>query len=84
MLKWCDVNTDPSQGGWVLDIRDTNNNVIIGGIPLVTGADLLAQYGYKNIGGGGQLFVQSDSNPDQVPTYTNLGQTSHLYWYPNP
>jgi hypothetical protein len=76
-LLWRD---DPEQG-WVLDIADSQDNPIVSGIPLVTGADLLAQYEYLNF--GGQLIVQSDSDPLSVPTFTNLGQTSHLYWAPN-
>lgn len=72
---------DVDQGGWVLDIADINDVPMVGGIPLVTGADLLAQYGYLDI--GGQLFVQSDADPDSVPTFENLGSTSHLYWLPN-
>jgi len=35
-------NTD--MGGWVLDIGDSNNSPILQGVPLVTGANLLAQY----------------------------------------
>jgi hypothetical protein len=72
---------DTDQGGWTLDIADTSDNPIVSGIPFVTGADLLAQYGYLNF--GGQLIVQSDSDPLSVPSFTNLGQTSHLYWAPN-
>lgn len=68
-------------GGWFMDILDVNDNPIVRGIPLVTGADLLAQYGYLKF--GGQLFIQSDSDPDAVPSFTNLGITSHLYWHPN-
>ena len=63
---------------WVLDINDTNNAPVIGGIPLVTGADLLEQYGYLVF--GGQLIVQTDNNPDVLPTLDNLGSTSHLFF----
>ena len=73
---------DADQGGWFMDMADSGSNPILNGIPLITGADLLKQYGY--LGFGGKLFVQSDANPDDVPTYTDLGSTSHLYWYPNP
>lgn len=68
---------DGEFGGWFLDINDQNNNPIINGIPLVTGVDLLAQYEY--LGLGFQLWVQTDNDPAAVPTYTNLGVTSHLY-----
>ena len=64
--------------GWFLDIADSLSNAVVSGIPLVTGLDLLAQYKYLGI--GGQLWVMSDGTPANVPTYTNLGTTSHLYF----
>jgi hypothetical protein len=65
-------------GAGYLDIADANGNPIVQGIPLVTGADLLAQYEYLGIGGA--LFVQTDYDLNAVPTFENLGQTAHLYW----
>lgn len=75
-VRWC----DPAQS-WTLDIMDSNNDPIVRGIPLVTGADLLEQYGYLNI--GGQLIVQTDNNTDEVPSFTSLGTTGHLYFLPS-
>lgn len=72
---------DTDEGGWVLDILDSQDAPILTGLPLVIGADLLHQYGY--LGFEGQLIVQSDTNPGEVPSFTNLGVTSHLYWVPN-
>lgn len=73
---------DPGgEGGWVLDIGDSLNNPILRGIPLVTGADLLAQYEY--LGFGGQLIVATSSNPGDVPLFTNLGSDANLYWIPD-
>lgn len=69
-LQW----RDPA--GWFLDIVDSSGNPIASGIPLVTGANLLGQYGYLNF--GFELWVQTDA-ADAPPTYTNLGSTSHLY-----
>lgn len=63
---------------WVLDISDSADAPIVQGIPLVTGAYLLEQYGYLGI--IGQLFVQTDNNPNQVPTFSSLGAESHLYY----
>ncbi len=63
---------------WFLDIADANGNPILQGRPLVTGADLLAQYEY--LGMGGALFVQTDYDLNAPPTFENLGQTAHLYW----
>jgi hypothetical protein len=78
------VYRDATEGGWSLDIDDGYGNPILCGVPLVTGADLLAQYAYLGI--GGQLWVRSDGEPDAVPTFANLGQVpgGHLYWIPNP
>lgn len=67
-----------TDGGWVLDIADANGTPIVQGIPLVTGADLLAQY--KHLGFTGALVCQTTSNPDAVPTFTNLGDDGQLYW----
>lgn len=63
---------------WVLDIADQNDVPIVQGIPLVTGIDLLGQYEY--LGFGGQMICLTDTNPDLVPTYQNLGDSSHLYF----
>ena len=65
-------------GGWFIDINDVAGNPILTGLPMVTGADLLAQYQYLSF--GGSLYVQTPSNPDAVPTFDNLGIDSFLYW----
>ncbi len=54
---------------WVLDISDDGDNPLIMGVPLVTGADLLAQYS-PYIGPPGVLAVIDDSAPiDEVPPW---------------
>jgi hypothetical protein len=50
----------------------------LSGVPIITGADLLAQYAYMNF--GGQLRAQTDGNLTAVPTYENLGNAGHLYF----
>lgn len=72
---------DEPQGGWMMDIGDENNAPILQGVPLVTGADLLAQYTY--LGFPGTLIVQTDHDVNAVPTFDNLGVNSHLYFTPN-
>lgn len=74
-LRFAFVNVD--QGGWIMDISDVNGNPLVCGIPLVTGADLLAQYAY--LGLGGPMYVISDGWPAAVPTFANLGSGSRLY-----
>jgi len=75
---------DAPMGGWTVDILNNAYAPIVCGVPLVTGTDLLAQYGYLEF--GGQLWVTSDGDPDAVPTFFNLGAIpgGHLYWIPNP
>lgn len=67
-------------GGWVLNIADASGRPIISGIKLVTGANLLAGYAY--LGFTGTLAVQTDHDTDALPTFDNLGLTSHLYFVP--
>lgn len=68
---------DAVNGGWCLDISDTQGNPIACGLPLVTGADLLAQFAYLGI--GASLYVVSDGNASDVPTFANLGTDAHVY-----
>src|SRR5580700_1111607 len=70
------------EGGWILDIGVSNNNPIVQGIPLVTGADLLAQY--SHLGFKGALWVQTTNDPDEVPTFENLGTDGLLWFVTNP
>lgn len=62
---------------WIINIADASGNPIISGIPMVTGADLLEQYAYLNLGFA--LVAQTDNAPDVVPTFADLGTTGHLY-----
>ncbi|VVD75620.1 bacteriophage protein [Pandoraea aquatica] len=64
--------------GWMLDIADANGAPILGGLPLVTGTDLLAPYAY--LGLGGRLWVQGAGHPDNTPTFDDLGVGSHVFW----
>lgn len=70
------------EGGWILDIGDSQNNPLVQGIPLVTGASLLGQYAYLGI--GGDLWCSTTSDPDAPPTFDNLGTDGNLYFVTNP
>ena len=72
-LVWRNVD----QGGWFLDIYDISGNPIVTGIPLVTGVNLLKPFGYLGFNFG--LYVRTASDPDAVPTFTNLGTDGKLY-----
>jgi predicted Zn-dependent protease with MMP-like domain len=76
-VKWND-----EASVWVLDIADSSGNGILNGIPLVTGTDLLGQFAY--LGLGGSLVAQTDSDLTSPPTFTNLGDTGHLYFVTTP
>jgi hypothetical protein len=67
-----------TEGGWILDIGDALGNPMVCGIPLVTGHNLLEQY--DSLGFPGELWVMSDGVPDAVPTFANLGSSSHVYY----
>jgi len=64
-------------GCWYLDLNDSTGALIAGGIPLVTGADLLAQYAYLNL--GFSLFVVCDADDQDYPDENDLGICSHLF-----
>jgi len=63
---------------WQIDIADNQGNWLVRGIAMVTGANLLEQYGYLNF--GGQLIAQTTNLPDDVPTFVNLGTLGNLYF----
>lgn len=71
------IYADIEEGGWLLDISDAEGAVLVAGIPLVTGADLLEQYSHLSI--GAKLYVATDGAPYLPPTYDTLGASSHLY-----
>lgn len=73
-VKW----SASAMGGWFLDIATPEDVPVISGIPLVTGANLLAQYDYLGFTGG--LAVQTDFDVYATPTFDNLGQRSHLFF----
>jgi hypothetical protein len=73
ILKW-----NVSANCWILDIYTEAGISMLTGIPLITGTDLLAQYRYLNF--GGSLICESAFDINAVPTFENLGSTSHVYF----
>ncbi|MCT4713259.1 hypothetical protein MUA04_24120 [Enterobacteriaceae bacterium H11S18] len=62
--------------GWIMDIMGSGGVPVLSGVPLVTGANLLAQY--PQLGINGTLMVVTDVGAPDDPTKTNLGTYSHL------
>lgn len=62
---------------WNLDLMDSAGTLMIGGIPLLTGSDLLAQYAHLEL--KFSLDVVCDRDGSENPTKTDLGIRSHLY-----
>lgn len=66
------------EAGWLLDLMDGAGDELVNGIPMVPGASLLEQHAYLGISGA--LAVLVDNNEPELPTKTNLGIGSHLYY----
>ncbi len=74
-VKW----NQSADAGWEFDLTDADTNTpLIFGAPLITGANCLA--GLEYLGIGGLFIVETDGNPDAVPTFENLGVNSNLYF----
>lgn len=65
-------------GHWVMDFLDERDVLLLAGVPVVSGCDLLGQY--RHLGFGGSLIAQTDGNADAPPTFENLGVTGRLYY----
>ncbi|HHG9944815.1 TPA: hypothetical protein ACPZLH_000701 [Yersinia enterocolitica] len=62
--------------GWIMDLMDSGGEVLLSGVPLVPGVDLLEQYPDLDISGA--MVVGCDNGSPEYPTKTNLGGHSHL------
>lgn len=72
-LRW-----NAESEAWNLDIAAQDRTPLLNGLLVVTGLDLLGQYAY--LGFGGMLIVQTDADPDAVPTFENLGKEGHIFF----
>lgn len=63
-------------GYWQLSVSDVNNNVLVASVPLVTGwypsANVLAQYGYLEIGNAYLLNTGNATTDSPVSNNLNL------------
>lgn len=74
-VRWFETSEslEGSEGGWLLDIAEPESAAsIVSGIPLVAGCDLLAPYGYLELGGGLEL------DSDTPPAVDSLGEAVQL------
>jgi hypothetical protein len=73
-------------GYWVMGIADSTGNVILAGVPLVSGdppaANLLGQYAYLRI--GSVYLLNVSGVPGDWPDDTNLGTDWVLAWADTP
>lgn len=77
-LMVCKWNDSPD-AGWVFDLSNSDTNTpLVNNVPLITGADCLA--GLEYLGINGQMIVATSGDPTAVPTLTNLGVDSNLYF----
>lgn len=63
---------------WKLDIADLNLNLLVSGLAIITGADILTQFAYLDI--GGQIIAQTSHDTFAVPTFANLGDLGKVYF----
>lgn len=61
-----------------MDLQNDRGEPVISGIPLVTGADLLAQYACMGL--GFKLVVVCDDNTQDYPTKLTRAVAA-IYWY---
>lgn len=68
-------------GAWILDIADASFNLLLAGLPLVSGDDLFAPYRY--LGFSGSMIVTTDRGTGEVPGFDDFGATAHLFFVPD-
>jgi len=69
-IVWRDV------AGWIMDVQNARGVVMLTGVPLVPGVDLLEQF--PELGFNGALVTVCDNGAPEYPTSSNLGTYSHL------
>ncbi|MBX6956720.1 hypothetical protein EX227_02800 [Providencia rettgeri] len=63
--------------GWTLDIMTQDKELILAGIPIVSGVDILEQYQY--MGFKGSLFFVCEDMEDEL-SYEQFGVRNKLYF----
>jgi hypothetical protein len=65
------------EGGWFLDIYDSEEKPMLMNLALVTGSDLFSQH--KHLGFPGTLVVYTEGDEGVLPTLENLGTDSNVW-----
>lgn len=64
---------------WIMDISDLSDNLICGGIPLVIGSDLLADYARDNLPKG-EMYILNFKSQYENPTENTIEEDAYLYY----
>jgi hypothetical protein len=74
-----DLVGDDIQGQWYLDMASTDGTIVINGMALVTGCDMLEPYAFDGLGG---LWLADDEGRARDPGLDDLGVIHTLYYVP--
>jgi len=64
---------------WTMEISDSNENILISGVPLLIERNLLTQYRYLNLPTG-VMFVLDNTGKQEQPSLYSFG-TTHTFYY---
>jgi len=73
-----DLQWNDRRNWWTMDITDSpTSTILIQGIPLVLGSDLLRAYDL----GLGHFIVIDETSTDTEATFDSLGVSTNVYWF---
>jgi hypothetical protein len=73
-----DVRWNDRSGVWTMDLtRDSDQAILLQGIPLVLGCDILSSYTL----GIGRMLVVDETGTHTDASYNDLGSRVKVYWF---